>query len=88
MRPICKKGDSVQEPSGNLHKSGHLRDGVVVGLGAFCWEESGWGLARAAGTGDLTSSIKVLKMTPLTQGGSGTEPEPQPEPSEPFNTLS
>ena len=46
----------------------------VVGFWAFSWEGRGWGLERAVGEwwregrrgmGDLTSSIRVLKITPL-----------------------
>ena len=37
---------------------------MVVDLGAFFWEEGGWGWRGLQGL-DLTSAIRVLKITPL-----------------------
>ena len=40
--------------------------GVVVGLGALSSERRGWGVGGGCvGIGDLTSSIRGLKTTPL-----------------------
>ena len=37
----------------------------VVGLAALSFVGRGWELEAAVGTGGLTSSIRVLKITPL-----------------------
>ena len=36
-----------------------------MGLGAFSWEGRGWGFGAGCKAGDLTSAIRVLKITPL-----------------------
>ena len=42
------------------------KEGQGGGLGALSWEGRGWGVGGGCkGTGNLTSSIRVLQLTPL-----------------------